>query len=245
MAAAGHVRESYWEGCGPERIEFVSRFRHLLSIIPNPQQGARARRLKVPLSSLSCYWSGRRVPGVKRLRAMHQVLSGSIAPEEVPVALAELELLRSSAVRRGRDVAAASNVSRWPISPQVDARELASDVPAGAGAAPRQAADRRSATNGAVRQTLGALVAAHAAGDRRSVLGIAWSASKTMTADEISVTVNELHVTGRVDLAEAVLLGGRERTQEDAMRIALALMALGLTTYAEQVMRVALPPESG
>ncbi|WP_405687615.1 hypothetical protein [Streptomyces sp. NBC_00057] len=88
-------------------------------------------------------------------------------------------------------------------------------------------------------------MAAHDAGDRRSVLGISWSASKTMTADEISLTVNELHVTGRVDLAEAVLMGGRERTQEEAMRIALALIALGLTTYAELVMRVALPPESG
>ncbi|MGW3657522.1 hypothetical protein ACWD6R_18310 [Streptomyces sp. NPDC005151] len=243
MAAIGHVRETYWEGCGSDRIRFVNRFRHLINIIPNVKQGARARQLNVPLSSLSCYWSGRRVPNAKRLRAMHQALCGAVAPEEVPVALAELERLRSSAARRNRDESAASNISRRTTSPDAGIHDLACTAPSGTLAAPQQAGDRRNAANTTVHQALGTLVAAHAAGNRRSVLGIAWSASKTMTADEISATVDELHATGSGDLAEAVLLGGRERTQEDAMRIALALIARGLTTYAELVMRAALPPE--
>lgn len=241
MAAVGHVRESYWEGCSPDRIEFVRSFRQLLGTMPNPKQSARALRLNVPLSSLSCYWSGRRVPGVDRLRAMHEALSGSIAPERAPVSLAELELLRSSAVRRCRDVAAASNVSRGPIS----APALSPGAAVGTLAAPLRAVDRRDAMNGAAIQMLDALVAAHAAGDRRTVLGIAWSTSKTMSMDEICTTVCELHARGHADLVEAVLMGGRERSQEDAIRISLALIARGLTMYAELVMSVALPPEGG
>lgn len=240
MAAAGHVSEGYWKGCDAGRVAFVDRFRHLLRSSPYSIQGARAKLLKIPVSSLSCYWSGRRVPGPLRLRQMHQALCAGMEPQGAAVTLAELEQLRSSAARRRRDVAAASHVSSCASVSRADESMSAVAEPC----RPRSAApaeDRRNASDSAAAQTIGALVAADSAGERRTLLGIAWSASKAMAPSEISATVAELHDMDRADLAEAVILGGRERGQTDAMHLALALIGGGLTTYAELAMRAALP----
>ncbi|WP_445269236.1 hypothetical protein [Streptomyces sp. DSM 41634] len=243
MAALGHVRETYWEGCGADRRKYVKRFRGLVRAIPTRKQEARARHLNVPVSTLSNYWSGRRVPRAKALSAMYQALCRSLAKDEMPVSLCELEQLRSSAAKVSRDVKAASNVSsRMPLAgPETPA--LLSVPGSGAVPAPRPAADLRNVPSGIVGQTLEALNQAQAAGNRRGVLGISWSASKAMTTEELCATVSALDEGGSVDLAEAVLLGGRERSQADSMRLALALIAAGQTSYAELVMRSALPPE--
>ncbi|MEU2679129.1 hypothetical protein ABZ638_19810 [Streptomyces sp. NPDC007107] len=240
MAVAGHVKENYWEGCDAERIAFVDRLRHLLRSSPYSVQGARAHFLGIPLSSLSCYWSGRRVPDQARLKKMHQALCGVTEPQTATVALSELEQLRRSAARRSRDVNAAVHVSSSASESRTDDKIPVPAVPCGNRPA-LPAEDRRNAPNSAAAQTIGALVAAEAAGERRTLLGIAWSASKAMAPSEISATVAELHDMGRADLAEAVLLGGRERVQAEAMHLALALMGRELTTYAELVMRAALP----
>ncbi|MFD5870527.1 hypothetical protein [Streptomyces sp. NPDC060322] len=240
MAAAGHVNEGYWKGCGADRMAYVDRFRQLLRSSPYTLQVARAEFLGIPVSSLSCYWSGLRVPGRIRLEEMYQKLCGVIEPQKAAVTLAELELLRCSAARRSsRDATVALHVSSVP-TPCADGKVFASVVPCGARPA-RPAGDRRNALNSAAAQTIGALVAAEAAGERRTLLSIAWSASKAMAPSEISATVAELHDMGRADLAEAVILGGRERVHTEAMHLALALMDRELTTYAELVMRAALP----
>ncbi|MFE9723771.1 hypothetical protein ACFYQ5_09290 [Streptomyces sp. NPDC005794] len=240
MAAAGHVNEHYWKGCDADRIAFVDRLRHLLRSSPYSIQGARASFLDIPLSSLSCYWSGRRVPGQVRLKEMYQALCGVIEPQKATVTLSELERLRRSAARRSRDVTAAVRVSSSVSVPRVDDRMPAPAVPGRIRPA-LPARDRRNAPNSAAAQTIGALVAAEAAGERRTLLGIAWSVSKAMAPGEISAIVAELHDMGRVDLAEAVILGGRERVQAEAIDLALTLMGRELTVYAELVMRAALP----
>ncbi|WP_374774175.1 hypothetical protein OG756_15370 [Streptomyces sp. NBC_01310] len=244
MAALGHVRETYWEGCGADRRKYVKHFRCLVSAIPTQKQETRARYLNVPVSTLSNYWSGRRVPHAKALSAMYQTLCRSLCRDEMPVSLGELERLRRSAASRvSREVNAASNISS--PRPLAGAGMPASMSVPGSGAvpAPRPAADRHNVASSIIRQTLEALAHAQAAGNRRSVLGIAWSASKAMTAEELAATVTALDEAGSVDLAEAVLLGGRERTGADSMRLALALITAGRTEYAELVMRSALPPE--
>ncbi|MFI1647945.1 hypothetical protein ACH4XT_13525 [Streptomyces avidinii] len=244
MAALGHVRETYWEGCGAARKQYVKHFRGLVRAIPTQKQEARARYLNVPVSTLSNYWSGRRVPRAKALRAMYQTLCGSLNLQEMPVSLGELERLRSSAaVKASREASAASNISG--ARPQPGAGVCAPRPVSRSGALPalRPAPDRHNGADGIIGQTLEDLAHAQAAGNRRSVLGIAWSASKAMSAEELGATVAALDEAGSVDLAEAVLLGGRERTQSDAMRLALALIAAGQTRYAERVMRSALPPE--
>ncbi|WLQ66216.1 hypothetical protein OG265_13425 [Streptomyces sp. NBC_01208] len=240
MAAAGCVSEDYWKGCDLDRIAFADSFRQLLRSSPYSMQGARARFLGIPVSSLSCYWSGRRVPGQQRLQEMHRALAVVAKPQSVAVTLSELERLRRSAARRSRDERAALSVSTTASAPRSNGK-----TPVSAGSCMTRPAlsaqDRRNAPGSVASQTIDALIAAGAAGERRTLLGIAWSASKAMAPSEISATVAELHDMGREDLAETVILGGRERVQDESMRLALALIERELTAYAELVMRAALP----
>lgn len=111
MAALGHVREAFWEGCHPARRRYVQRFRALVLAIPTPKQQARARHMNVPVSTLSNYWSGRRVPREKGLRAMYQSVGQCVRPGEMPVTLAELEHLRRSAAQQNRDLSVASRIA--------------------------------------------------------------------------------------------------------------------------------------
>ncbi|WP_203186476.1 hypothetical protein [Streptomyces pratensis] len=170
---------------------------------------------------------------------MYQKLCEVVEPQKATVTLAELEQLRSSAARRSRDVTAVLRVSNSASASRADDQMSASAALGGTTPA-LSAGDRRNAPNCAIGQTIDALVAAEAAGERRTLLGIAWSASKAMVSSEISATVAELHDMGRADLAEAVILGGRERVQGEAIDLALALMGRDLTDYARMVMRAAL-----
>ncbi|MFJ2741639.1 hypothetical protein ACIO3O_18470 [Streptomyces sp. NPDC087440] len=124
-------------------------------------------------------------------------------------------------------------------------RRTAQPLASGALSATRPAADRRNSENrlsaGTENETVTELLAAHTDGDRRSVLGLAWSVSKTKTPEELGAIIAELDAMGHISLAEAVLLGGRERSHGEAMLLALALMGLDLAAYAETVMRAAIP----
>ncbi|MFI0775897.1 hypothetical protein [Streptomyces sp. NPDC021212] len=64
-----------------------------------------------------------------------------------------------------------------------------------------------------------------------------------MAPAQVAEVISELDSLGQQDIAETILLSGRKHTDADAMRLALALMAIGLPRYAEAAMRAALPKE--
>ncbi|MFF3649567.1 hypothetical protein ACFYXV_13030 [Streptomyces sp. NPDC002181] len=248
MAIAGQVGSAYWPGCSPAREKYVARFRSLISAMSMRKQGARAKYLGIPLSTLSNYWTGRRVPSALTLGAIYDAVRRSAAA--VPDQLEHLERLRKSAARRNTrpvspwersDICAAELISSAPSAP------LASGACGQSGADPAQrpAADRRSSENGKAGETVRALYAAQSAGDRRGVIGIAWSASKTLTHEELSLAAADLYASGNAVLGEALLLGGRERGHEETMRLAITLIRADLTIQAELVLRAALPRGGG
>lgn len=239
MALAGQVGNAFWRHCSPAREEYVTGFRRLISAMPMTKQGARARHLGIPLSSLSNYWTGRRVPTSTTLHTLYAAVVRSTG--SVPVPLEHLEQLRTTAARRkggldpsppSSDIRAAERFSR--VQPaQSDTSGIVS--------AQGPAHDRRSSANGMAEATVGALLAAQSTGDRRGVIGIAWSASKALTNEELSTAVADLYASEHSALGEALLLGGRERGHEDTMRLAITLLRADLTGQAELVLRAALP----
>ncbi|GAA1179788.1 hypothetical protein F4556_004778 [Kitasatospora gansuensis] len=230
MGAFGRAKTDYWEGCTPARIAFVDGLRGLIDVLENKKHEKRAQILAIPTSTLSCYWSGRRVPNLATLRGLHAAVTASVGHANVPVTLQELEQRRITAAQRRF-----SSVTATP-APK-DAAPSVSTASTGAG----PAQDRQGAADASIRQVLADLGTAHAAGDRRSVITIAWSANKTLTPGEIGTVVTTLHADGDADLAEAVLLGGRDRSTADTMRLALALIDQGLAPAAEQLMQAVLP----
>ncbi|MFE9044274.1 hypothetical protein ACFYOG_25675 [Streptomyces sp. NPDC007818] len=243
MAALGQVRMSFWDGCTPARAEFVTRFRELVGAMPSEKQRARALQLALPPSTLSNYWSGRRMPRAKTLRAIFEAV-GAHAAGTVPVTLAELEELRAYAMegRQQRDVQAVRVIAA--AVPAERAPRTSGGVPA-AGPARGPARDRQAARSATVREALGVLRSARASGDLRHLIGTAWSASRTLGEADFCDAVAELHSTGDAELAEALLLADGERGADDTMRLALALMGAGLTSSAELVMRASLPSGDG
>lgn len=109
MAALGQVRETFWEDCTPGRIEFATQFRALVNAMRSPKQGARAQQLGIAPSTLSNYWTGRRIPWQSDLRVLFAAARANSAGD-APVSLAALEELRAYAWlnRLDRDVHAAS-----------------------------------------------------------------------------------------------------------------------------------------
>lgn len=220
MAALGQVRETYWAGCSPARRSFVRKLRILICEMRSDKQGARAKQLGIPLSTLSNYWSGRRMPRAHTLREIYRNVQAQ-APVGMPVTLAELESLRSYALSGDRDRRAA---------------------PRGGGiAAGGPAQDRRSGRYGKVREALEVLREARASGNLRHLVSMAWSASRTLSPAEFCDAVRALHATGDTDLAETLLLADSERSADDTMRLALALIGAGLNGPAECIMRASLP----
>ncbi|MGW1771589.1 hypothetical protein [Streptomyces sp. NPDC002104] len=214
------------------------------------KQGNRARHLGIPLSTLSNYWTGRRVPSAAALSSIYEAvaLSAGSALDR----LERLEHLRKSAARRGTrpgppqemsDIRAAnsiSGVSSAPPAPPGSSGGSTGTVPARG-----PAHDRHNSQNGKVKETVRALLAAEAAGNRRGVIGIAWSASKALTHGELSVAAADLYASAHSTLGEALLLGGRERAHEDTMRLAVTLIRSGLTGQADLVLSAALPRGGG
>lgn len=239
MAALGQVRMTFWAGCTPARTEFVTRFRELVGAMPSEKQRARALQLALPPSTLSNYWSGRRMPRVTTLRAIFEAVRAH-ATAEVPVTLAELEELRSYAAegRQERDVQAVCVIAGSARAARVP---LAAAGRSGGG----PAGDRQGTRSAAVRETLEVLRSARASGDLRHLIGTAWSASRTLGEADFCDAVAELHTTGEAELAEALLLADGQRGADDTMKLALALMGAGLTSSAELVMRASLPSGGG
>ncbi|WP_412077892.1 hypothetical protein ACLF6K_27300 [Streptomyces xanthophaeus] len=209
--------------------------------MPMTKQGARAKHLGIPLSSLSNYWTGRRVPSAATLHTIYGAVLRIRSARGVPVRLEHLERLRKSAAQRkanlvsspqSSDICAAERFSRITSTPS---------SPSGTVLAHGPAHDRRSSGNGKVGETIGALLAAQSAGDRRGVIGIAWSASKALTDEELCTAAADLYASEHSALGEALLLGGRERGHEDTMRLAITLIRADLTGQAELVLRAALP----
>jgi transcriptional regulator with XRE-family HTH domain len=202
------------------------------------KQGARAGQLDIPLSTLSNYWSGRRVPRVDTLRRIYHAVQAHSASTNMPVTLAELEALRTHAQSGDRDRQAARVVAGYAAEVQAP-REVA--VPVGSVPAVGPAQDRRSSRNGRVQEVLEVLRTARASGDLRHLIGTAWSASRTLSLAEFCEAVGALHSTGDTDLAETLLLADSERGADDTMRVSLALLGAGLTGAAELIMRASLP----
>ncbi|MFE1270206.1 hypothetical protein [Streptomyces sp. NPDC058758] len=247
MAALGQVRTTFWDGCTPARTAFVTKFRDLVGAMPSEKQRSRALQLAIPPSTLSNYWSGRRMPRVQTLRAIFEAVRAHAAAG-LPVTLAELEELRSYALegRQKRDVQAVLVIAgsvpavRVPTS----AAGRSGEVPA-TGPAEGPARDRHSARSAKVSETLEVLHSARASGDLRHLIGTAWSASRTLSEADFCEAVGALHATGDTDLAEALLLADGQREAADTMRLALALMGAGLHSSAELVMRASLPSGGG
>ncbi|MEW1695556.1 hypothetical protein ACIQCR_14575 [Streptomyces sp. NPDC093249] len=242
VAALGQVREAFWPGCSPEREAFAGQFRVLIRAMGAEKQGARAGQLAMPLSTLSNYWSGRRMPRLPRLREIYGAVCHLSASAELPVALDDLEALRSQAVRTlEADRQAAAAIADRPA---VLAREEPF-VETGRVPAEGPAQDRRSEVSGRTREALEILRTARASGDLRNLVGTAWSASRTLSEEELCGAVGELHATDDLDLAETLLLADAQRGTEATMRLALALMGAGLASAAELVMRASLPLGGG
>ncbi|MFF0479726.1 hypothetical protein [Streptomyces sp. NPDC004435] len=219
------------------------RFRELVGAMPSEKQRARALQLALPPSTLSNYWSGRRMPRAATLRAIFEAVRAH-AIAGVPVTLAELEELRSYAVegRQERDVQAACAIT-GPVpserAPQTAARPSGGSPAQGPAQGP--ARDRQGERSATVRETLEILRSARASGDLRHLVGTAWSASRTLGEADFCDAVAALHASGDTELAEALLLADGQRGADDTMRLALALMGAGLTSSAELVMRASLP----
>ncbi|MEV7613463.1 hypothetical protein [Streptomyces sp. NPDC089799] len=251
MAALGQVRKAYWPGCSPARQAYVASFRALIGAMPTKKQGARAKYLRIPLGTLSNYWTGRRVPSAVKLRAMYDAVSERKRTDARLIPFEHLEEQRKTAALRGAvlaspqersDIKAAGRISLQAPAPKAIGAPAGDTAPSGTVPAHGPAQDRHNNESGKVGETVGALRAAQAAGDRRAVIGIAWSASRTLTHGELCTAAAELYASGDAALGEALLLSGRERSQEESIRLAIALMSAGLTTQAELVMRAALPP---
>ncbi|MEV6578511.1 hypothetical protein AB0M92_10170 [Streptomyces sp. NPDC051582] len=252
MAVAGQVGSAYWPGCSPAREKYVASFRSLISAMSMGKQGARAKHLGIPLSTLSNYWTGRRVPSAVTLGAIYDAVRRSAAA--VPDQLEHLERLRKSAARRNArpvppwesgDICAAERMAAATLSAPSAQPESGTCSPSGADPARRPALDRHSRENGKAGETARALRAAQSAGDRRGVIGIAWSASKSLTHGELSLAAADLYASGHSALGEALLLGGRERGHEETMRLAITLIRTGLSVQADLVLRAALPRGGG
>ncbi|MFG2878316.1 hypothetical protein ACGFYU_25475 [Streptomyces sp. NPDC048337] len=239
MALAGQVGNAYWPDCSPAREEYVTNFRSLIAAMPMTKQGARAKHLGIPLSSLSNYWTGRRVPSEATLHAIYGAVRGSASG--VPVRLDQLERLRKSAARRKVNLVASPQNSDIRAAERLSHLVSAPSSPCGAVSAQRPAHDRRNSQNGKAGETVGALLAAQSTGDRRGVIGIAWSASKALTDEELCDAAADLYASEHSSLGEVLLLGGRERGHEDTMRLAITLLRADLSDQAELVLRAALP----
>ncbi|MEF9883142.1 hypothetical protein [Streptomyces sp. P9-A4] len=211
------------------------------------KQGARASQLAVPLSTLSNYWSGRRMPRVHKLREIYHVVRRHSASAELPVGLAELEGLRARALTKGdRDQRAASVIAdSSPVRPvPQEPFLLPGTVPATGPAGDRHSGENDKANDKAsdrTREALAVLRAARSSGDLRHLIGTAWSASRTLSEAEFCDAVSALHVTSDLDLAETLLLADGQRSADGTMRLALALMGAGLASSAELIMRASLP----
>ncbi|KJY45293.1 hypothetical protein VR46_15580 [Streptomyces sp. NRRL S-444] len=243
MAARGQVSSAYWRGCSPARETYAAGFRSLISAMPMKKQGARAKHLGIPLSTLSNYWTGRRVPSAADLGAIHDAVRRS-APT-VPDQLDHLERLRKCAARRNTRTVSPQESSGIRAAERISNTSSAQYASSGTVPAQRPAHDRHSGEEGKVGETVRALITARSAGDRRGVIGIAWSASKALTYEDLCVAAADLYANGHSALGEALLLGGRERGHEDTMRLAITLIRAGLTAQAELVLRAALPRGGG
>ncbi|WP_329279172.1 hypothetical protein [Streptomyces sp. NBC_00691] len=149
MAALGQVRETFWEDCTPGRIEFATQFRALVNAMRSPKQGARAQQLGIAPSTLSNYWTGRRIPWQSDLRVLFAAARANSAGD-APVSLAALEELRAYAWlnRLDRDVHAASVIGGLP------AQAPGTDDPApGTIPATGPAQDRRNSGNTGLLET--------------------------------------------------------------------------------------------
>lgn len=224
MASFGQTKKELWEGCSPDRERFVLKLRDLISALPIQGQYARARYLRIPKSTLSCYWSGRRVPAAQVVEEMYEMISHRVSYQPLPISRSDLLDLRSPAASRHQRTCQ-TQVSTIQ-KPETGKPHLV---------------DRRIPRNRRVQQTLDALAVHHHAGDRRAVLNIVLSVGKTLAPALIAEAVADLDATDRSDLAEAVVLGGRERAESDSMCLALALMERDLHHYAQLAMRAALP----
>ncbi|MCX5125977.1 hypothetical protein [Streptomyces sp. NBC_00347] len=191
---------------------------------------------------MSNYWTGRRVPSAAALRSIYDAVA--LSTGSALDRLERLEHLRKSAARRGMRPDPPREISDIRAADRIS--ELSSAPPAlsgSSGTVPARgpAHDRHSSQNGKVKETVHALLAAQAAGNRRGVIGIAWSASKALTHGELSVAAADLYASAHSTLGEALLLGGRERAHEDTMRLAVTLIRSGLTAQADLVLSAALP----
>jgi transcriptional regulator with XRE-family HTH domain len=240
MPIADQVKEGFWTGSSPARRRFATSFNSVIDSLPVQKQLAKASSAGLPPSTLSCYRRARRVPSAQTLAEIYEAVQRAVPSGCLPITLAELECLRVAAAARHQATCQRNDV---PISSDASLRREDGKAARSSGwqrTGTPSAQDRRNIDK-AVKLTLDALASHAAAGRRRDMLSLAWSAATTMSPAQVAEAISELDAQGQQEIAEAVLLSGRKRTEAHAMRLALALMAIGLPSYAEAAMRAALP----
>ncbi|MFI1099521.1 hypothetical protein [Streptomyces melanogenes] len=217
------MKTDYAENCGSARRRFADELRILLGRLPHTAQSAMARQLGLPTSTLSCYWSGRRVPSAADAeliyRGVHRVTGAEVRAEGLG---AFLTLRTGAAARRPRQAI--------PLQRAL-ARQGSGSLP------PRDRRTRRSET---ARQTADVLAAKSLAGHQREVVSLAWTAGQRLSPEALADTVAELVAHGQADIAEAVTLSGRHRSPHDVMGIALAFLNAELPDFARLAMTAAV-----
>ncbi|MEC4018127.1 hypothetical protein [Streptomyces sp. H27-D2] len=244
MPRFGQVKGGFCEGSSPARQEFAARFSSLIDAIPDEKQKAKAQKAGLRPSTLSCYRRARRVPDVCKLERIYKSVQRAATSSRLPVTLPELQELRATAAARHQSTCQTGDAIQRPASPShIRSVQTAAKVERANAVGTPPAGDRRNFDK-RVQLTLDTLAAHQAAGRRRDVLSLAWSAGNVMTPMQIAHAISELHLQGEQGIAETLLLGGRKRVEGESMRLALVLMGEGLPGYAEMVMRAAITTEA-
>ncbi|MEV0262974.1 hypothetical protein AB0I49_16765 [Streptomyces sp. NPDC050617] len=236
MPLTGQLKEGFWEGSSPSRQRFASMLSKLIDSMPVEGEERKAARLEVHPSTLSCYRHARRMPLPHQIRKLYSDVIRHTPTGVVPVKLEDLLELR--------DIAAATRVATLaPVSAVPDepaAEDPSTAVLPGKRKDGDRRSDRHSGESTPAGKTADVMVAHQAAGRRQDVLNLISATVSTAAPRQVAETIRELCRRQQPGLAEALLANGRKRSHADVMRLALALMAAGLTDYAETAMRASL-----
>lgn len=211
-------------------------------------------------SEISRYRSGRRKPPIEFVLLLHRLAVKRAAPNTVVISTAELRdlhaaaeatLCRNCSPLRSENERLRSENSRLldhqatPRSPQpasAGGRNPAGSAPHGPLPVPLPAGDRqrRARDVAAAQQLATSATSLHRRGQIGYAVALIQDASTSLTPLESAASIALLR-EGQDDLAEtAIGINGRSRAEEDVMRIAVELHALGLPDDAGAILRAAL-----
>ncbi|MGX1759674.1 hypothetical protein ACWIG5_22635 [Streptomyces lydicus] len=240
MPPEGQVKPGFWEGSTPARRRFAADFNKLTDSIPLSSEGSKARRFGIDRSTLSCYRRARRLPSTKKVKEVYAAALRLVSKDTTLVPLAELLELRSIAAARN---ISANTSSDGPAVPDAVQMPAAGALPGSHKYMPGTPGegDRHNNDHQARAKMTAETVTAHQdGGRRRDALLLLWATARKHPPEQVADLVGALHDQEQYDLAEVLLSNCQDRIQTDVMRIALALIAMELPSYAEHVIRVSL-----